>query len=147
MEITTSPHRPASTPWGRLVALVVILGPVSVLVLLPIGLGLQRYVMSGDTMDGERSGSIPRGSLVYERLVPVDDLRVGDVITYRPPPSSGEDDLVTHRIVSIGPEGVVTQGDAEPRPDPWVLHPEAPLVVLYGYLGYLLDSIVTALSE
>ena len=44
MEITTSPHRPASTPWGRLVALVVILAPVTALVLLPIGLGLQRWV-------------------------------------------------------------------------------------------------------
>src|SRR6201999_3525964 len=40
MEITTSPHRPASTPWGRLFAIVVILGPVTILVLLPIGLGL-----------------------------------------------------------------------------------------------------------
>jgi hypothetical protein len=35
--------------------------------------------------------------------------------------------------------------DTEPEPDPD--DPEGPLLVLYGYLGYLLDSIVTALAE
>ena len=140
MEITTSPHRPASTPWGRLVALAVILGPVSVLVLLPIGLGLQRYVMTGDSMDGDRAGGIPRGAVVFERLVPVDDLRPGDVITYRPPSAADVDTRVTHRIVSVGPDGIVTQGDAEPRPDPWRLQPDGkvvPRVVLaVPYVGY-----------
>ena len=121
MEITTSPHRPASTPWGRLLALVVILGPVTVLVLLPIGLGLQRYVMTGDSMDGDRADSIPRGSVVFERLVPVDDLRVGDVITYRPPASAHADGMVTHRIVAIDADGILTQGDGRPTPDEWRL--------------------------
>ncbi|GAA1142360.1 hypothetical protein [Nocardioides aquiterrae] len=128
MEITTSPHRPASTPWGRLVALVVILGPVTVLVLLPIGLGLQRYVMTGDSMDGERPDGIPRGSVVFERPVPVDDLRVGDVITYRPPASAHVDGMVTHRIVAIDHSGIVTQGDALAEPDPWRLQPDGSVV-------------------
>lgn len=35
--------------------------------------------------------------------------------------------------------------ETEPVPDPE--DPEAPLLVLYGYLGYLLESIVEALSE
>jgi hypothetical protein len=35
--------------------------------------------------------------------------------------------------------------DSDPEPDPD--DPDAALVVLYGYLGYLLDAIVTALSE
>lgn len=144
MEIPTAPHRPATTPWGRLLALVVIIGPVSVLVLLPLGLGLQRYVMSGSSMDGGRDDSIPRGAVVFEREVPVNDLRVGDVVTYRPPPATGIDGIVTHRIVAIGPEGIVTKGDAEPVRDPWVLRPEGgtlPRVVFtlpwigYGYLA------------
>jgi signal peptidase len=140
MEITTSPHRPASTPWGRLLALVVILGPVTALVLLPIGLGLQRYVMSGDSMAGDAPGSIPRGAVVFERSVPVNDLRTGDVITYLPPPSSGEDSMVTHRIVEIAPDGIRTQGDANAAPDPWVLVPEGPVVPRVAftlpYVGY-----------
>lgn len=141
MEITTSPHRPASTPWGRLLALVVILGPVSVLVLLPVGLGLDRYVMSGDSMDSGAAGGIPQGSVVFERDVPVGDLRRGDVITFRPPASSGVDGLVTHRIVRTGPRGIITRGDAEPARDPWVLVPDEPtlprVVYTLPWVGYL----------
>src|SRR4051812_4778278 len=99
MEIITSPSRPVTTPWGRLLLLVVVIAPVSVLVLLPIGLGLQRYVVSGSSMAGDRSDGIGRGSLVLERLVPVDQLRPGDVITFRAPPGSGVRGTVTHRIV------------------------------------------------
>ena len=121
MEIRTSPHRPASTPWGRLLALVVILCPVSALVLLPIGLGLQRYVVTGDSMAGDRPDSLSRGTVVLERRVPVDELRPGDVITYRPPASAHADAMVTHRIVAIDADGIVTQGDANAAPDPWRL--------------------------
>lgn len=140
MEIRTSPHRPASTPWGRLVALVVILGPVSVLVLLPLGLGLQRYVMTGGSMAGDEPDSIPKGAVVFERLTPVSDLRAGDVITYRAPESSGIDGMVTHRVVEVTPQGIRTQGDARPDPDPWVLQPDAAVVprVVFTlpYVGY-----------
>jgi signal peptidase len=124
MEITTSPHRPAQTPWGRLLMLVVVLGPVTVLVLLPIGLGLQRYVMSGDSMDG----AIGKGSVVFERSVPVNDLQVGDVITYQAPETAPAEGRVTHRIVDIGPDGIRTQGDALPARDPWTLRPDRPTV-------------------
>ena len=143
MEITTSPHRPASTPWGRLLVLVVVLAPVSILVLLPIGLGLERYVMSGGSMDSGTAGGISQGSVVFERAVPVGELRVGDVITFRPPAGAGVDGFVTHRIVSIGPEGIRTRGDAEPTRDPWLLDPQEPTLprvvytlpwVGYGYL-------------
>lgn len=143
MEIRPSPHRPATTPWGRLVVLVVIVAPVSVLVLLPVGLGLQRYVMSGSSMDGDRSDSIPRGAVVFERLVTVDDLRPGDVITFPAPTDADHADaseMVTHRIVSISDTGIRTQGDANARPDPWVLHPDGttvPRVVLtLPWIGY-----------
>jgi signal peptidase I len=142
MEISTSPHRPAPTPWGRLLVFLVILGPVTVLVLLPIGLGLERYVMSGDSMNG----GIDKGSVVFERPVPVSDLRLGDVITYQAPASSGQDGMVTHRIVSISSDGIQTQGDASTTRDPWTLRPQRPTVprvvfalpwVGYGYLWLL----------
>lgn len=146
MEIRTSPHRPATTPWGRLVLLALILAPVSALVLLPVGLGLERYVMSGSSMDGDRSDSIPRGAVAFERLVPVNDLRPGDVITFPVPAGAGHVDdadgreRVTHRIVSIGTDGIVTQGDANPEPDPWRLRPDGtvvPRVVLVvPWIGY-----------
>jgi signal peptidase len=125
MEIETAPRHPAPTPWGRLLLSVVLFGPVTLLVLLPIGLGLERYVMTGSSMDG----GIDRGSIAFERVVPVSDLRVGDVITYsHPAADEDEDAMVTHRIVSIRPEGIRTQGDAEATADPWVLHPDSPTI-------------------
>jgi signal peptidase len=86
----------------------------------PSFLGYERYVITGGSM----SGAFERGSVVFSRTVPAEDLRVGDVITYLPPPSSGVSDLVTHRIVGIGTDDVGrqvlrTQGDANPDPDPW----------------------------
>jgi len=122
MEIETAPRHPAPTPWGRLVLFVVLFGPVTLLVLLPIGLGLERYVMTGDSM----AGSIGQGSIAFERVVPVSDLRVGDVITYRAPDVDGHDAMVTHRIVSVEAEGIRTRGDAVATVDPWVVRPDAP---------------------
>ena len=136
MEISTSPHRPAPTPWGRLLVVLVILGPVTILVLLPIGLGLERYVVSGDSMNG----GIDHGSVVFERPVPVGELEVGDVITFRAPESSGTGGMVTHRIVEIGPHGILTQGDANDARDPWTLRPDqatVPRVVFaLPWVGY-----------
>lgn len=124
MEIDTAPRPPAPTPWGRLALLVVLLGPVTLLVLMPIGLGLERYVVSDGSMDGDREGGISRGSLAFERVVPVSDLRVGDVITYPRPGAADGDGMVTRRIVAIDPAGVVTQGDALSVADPWRLRPD-----------------------
>jgi signal peptidase len=87
------------------------------LMLVPALLGLHRYVITGASM----TGSYDRGSIVYEREVPVARLRVGDVITYVPP---GESRRVTHRIVWAGRSGgrtraFRTKGDANATPDPW----------------------------
>lgn len=123
MEIDTAPRPPAATPWGRLVLFVVLLAPVTLFVLLPIGLGLERYVITGNSMDGDRPGGMARGAVAFERVVPVSDLQVGDVITYRRPGADADEAMVTHRIVSIDHDDIVTQGDAAAQPDPWVLRP------------------------
>src|SRR3954452_4439835 len=105
MEIATAPHRPDPSPWGRLAVLLGIFAPVTLLALLPIGFGLERYVVTGDSM----SGAYDRGSVVFERVVPVSDLRVGDVITFDPPASAEVDGMVTSRIISIDGDSVRTQ--------------------------------------
>jgi signal peptidase len=56
-------------------------------------MGYQRYVLVGGSMEP----TIHRGSLVFDEIVSVPDLRKGDVITYVPP---GHSQAVTHRIVS-----------------------------------------------
>ena len=88
--------------------------------LLPGLLGYSRYVITSGSM----TGTYDKGSIVFEKNVPVADLRVGDVITYMPPASSGVDHLVTHRIYRIQPAAgggtlFTTKGDHNPAPDPW----------------------------
>ena len=105
--------------FSSLLLLVVTVGCAAYIV--PGLLGYERYVITGGSM----TGSIPKGSIAFEKAVPVADLAVGDVITYLPPPASGVSTLVTHRIVALGPGAggttvLHTQGDANPDPDPWL---------------------------
>jgi signal peptidase I len=137
MEIVTAPRRPTPSPWGRLAILVCVFAPVTLLALLPVGLGLHRYVVSGDNM----AGTYGRGTVVFERVVPVSDLRVGDVITFPLRASAEADGMVTSRIVSIEADAIRTQGDARATPDPWVLPGDPPtrakVVFAVPYVGYV----------
>ena len=89
------------------------------LLVLPALAGYQRYVI----VSGSMTGTYDRGSVVFDRVVPTTQLKVGDVITYRPPADSGIDHLVTHRVHAItSREGVRvyrTKGDANAVADPW----------------------------
>lgn len=91
------------------------------ILVLPALMGWQRYVI----VSGSMTGTYDRGSLVLDQVVPVADLRKGDVITYTPPEGSGPDGLVTHRIVSItknpktGMTVYRTKGDFNQSADPW----------------------------
>jgi signal peptidase I len=109
--------------------------------LAPSLFGYQRYVITGGSM----SGTFEKGSLAFEKPVPVSDLQPGDVITYLPPPDSGVPNLVTHRILAIEPgeDGspvYTTKGDANPDPDPWhfqLAERTQPVVqVTVPWLGY-----------
>ena len=62
-------------------------------VLVPALLGFQRYVITSGSM----SGTYDRGSLVLDEVVPVGDLRVGDVITYTPPAGFTGVDVISYR--------------------------------------------------
>lgn len=114
-------------------------------VLVPALLGYHRFVITGDSM----SGSYDRGSLLFSKEVPVSELRVGDVITYTPPPDAGQEGLVTHRIVSVMPRNgelvLHTQGDANEDPDPWrfVLDEPTQARAAFGipYLGFGLAAL------
>ena len=50
-----------------------------------------------------------------------EDVRQGDVIIFTPP---GQKERVVHRVVSTGPDGIRTQGDANPYRDAWGLRQE-----------------------
>lgn len=136
MEITTIPRRSgrALRTLVNLFCIVTMLGAIVLIV--PAAFGLQRYVITGTSM----SGTVELGSVVFAEVVPVSDLRVGDVITYMPPPESGIDHLVTHRIVSIKGDVFRTKGDAVPQVDPWTFQladtSQARVKYDVPYLGY-----------
>jgi signal peptidase I len=115
----------------------------AVLILVPPLLGYQRYVVTGGSM----GGALPRGSIAYDEVVPTEHIRVGDVITYRPPNGAR---LLTHRVVWIGRQrhGVRvyrTRGDANSAPDPRaILLPndgQARVVFHVPLAGYVLTAL------
>jgi signal peptidase I len=112
-------------------------------ILVPTLLGYQRYIIVGGSM----TGTIAKGSVVYERLVPVSQLKTGDIITFVPP---GFSEPVTHRIIAIekGQDGRVayqTKGDFNSVKDPWKMNlagPRQPRYVFHiPYIGYVLAGV------
>jgi len=106
-------------------------------------LGYNSYVI----YSGSMQPTVKVGSLLLTRPVDVDDLRVGDVITYRSP---GNHATLTHRIVGIRGENgeriFTTKGDASLGPDPRevILRGQvAKMAYTIPYLGYLVDFINT----
>jgi len=113
-------------------------------VLIPGLLGLQRFVITGGSM----TGTIPKGAVIYSKVVPVGQLKVGDIITFTPP---GYGEAVTHRIIATesGPDGKTafrTKGDFNQYPDPWnpvtLNEPQqARYVFQVPLLGYVLAAL------
>ena len=134
---------------GRaLCALLVAAGLLFGLFLIAPGLlGWQRYMI----VSGSMTGTYDRGSLVFDEVVPVKSLKVGDVITYRPPRGAGPPGLVTHRISAIGHDRKTrtrvfrTKGDANPVGDPWTFtlanRTQARVAVGVPYMGFVLAAL------
>jgi signal peptidase I len=111
----------------------------------PLAFHMQRYVITGGSMEP----TVHRGAVIFDRVVPVSTLRVGDIVTFRPP---GHASQVTHRIISIRPDAggrplFRTKGDANEAPDPWLVSLPATGQARYSfqvpYLGYGLVMLAT----
>jgi len=128
-------------------------------------------------LTGSMRPSLPPGTLVVVKPKPVDELQVGDVVTYQL--KSGEATVVTHRITQIGTNlkgevSFTTKGDANNVVDANPVRPEqirgellyavpklgyvnnfvsgdqrqvATYVVVTGLLGYAAFMSVAALRE
>jgi len=102
-------------------------------------LGYDSYVIYSGSMEP----TVEVGSLLLTRPVDVEDLQVGDVITYRSP---GNHTTLTHRIVSMrqqdGQWVFKTKGDASLKPDPRevILRGQVSKMAFdIPYLGYVVD--------
>ena len=99
--------------WGALGLVALIAALVFVV---PMVIGAQRYTI----VSGSMEPGIPVGSLVVVQPRPIDDVGMGDVITFQL--ESGESAVATHRVVGEGRtrDGerlLVTQGDVNSTAD------------------------------
>jgi signal peptidase len=127
-EVPHAPQKPRSAPMrvlhraarvGLNLVFVAVIASVGIM-LGPAAFGFHRYVI----LTGSMTGTYDRGSVVFDRPSPTSGLKVGDPITYTPPPGFTSQKLVTHRIWWIG-RGTYgqrifrTKGDANKHPDVW----------------------------
>jgi signal peptidase len=131
---------------GLLIAVCV---TAALLTILPAAFGYQRYSIQSSAM----GSTIAKGSVVYDRVVPTSNLRVGDVITYQPPAGViAPGDRVTERIVSMtrglnGRTVYQTKGDANATADPWKFSlsgtSQAEVAIHIPFVGYPLNWLAT----
>lgn len=134
MELTPVPRRTSRLGRVPLVAAGAIVVAVILMQVLPLALGLQRFVVTSDAM----GDSVRRGSLILTRDVPGSQLRPGDIITFVPPGAAGSE-RVTRRVVNVLGNRIHTGGDRTGT-DPWTLsadtEPRARMMVQVPYVGY-----------
>lgn len=103
-------------------------------------------------LGGSMAPAIPVGGLVFVREIGPDEVRVGDIITFRTPvipdaPEGGQASLTTHRVTGraateTGAIAFTTQGDANSSPDGWMVTADHLLgkagfsVPYFGYLAH-----------
>ena len=122
----TSPDPAPRTGW-RAVRHAVVLGASTGLLLLVAGLAVVLIVVpkaSGSTpltvLTQSMEPTLPPGTLLVVRPTPIEDIRVGDVVTYQI--VSGQPAVISHRVVSIasssdGSRTFVLKGDNNAAPD------------------------------
>lgn len=97
--------------------LLVVLGIGVLAVGIPAAFGATPY----SVLTGSMIPTYPPGTLIVTRPTPVDEIRIGDALTYQI--ESGNPAVVTHRVIEIvqdsngGDPQFITQGDANPAPD------------------------------
>ncbi|WP_052721701.1 signal peptidase I [Methanosarcina siciliae] len=62
---------------------------------------------------------------------------VGDIVSFRHIFNENQSFIVTHRVVKVVDEGYVTQGDAYPRPDDFIVAPEDVVGVMFFKIPYI----------
>lgn len=96
--------------------LLVVAGLAVVLVVVPKVTGSTPLTVLTQSMEP----ALPPGTLLVVRPVPLDDVRIGDVLTYQI--ASGHPEVISHRVVSVtsssdGERTFVVKGDANAEPD------------------------------
>ncbi|WP_193605266.1 signal peptidase I [Nocardioides dongkuii] len=101
------------TGWLLIIALLLVLAAT---VLVPRVAGATPYTV----LTGSMEPNLPPGTLIVTQQVPVEDIEIGEVVTFQI--ESGKPQVVTHRVIATrqgesGRPEFLTQGDANPIPD------------------------------
>lgn len=90
-------------------------------------------------LTGSMEPNLPTNSVII--INDTDDLKEGDIITY----IDKTDRSITHRIVEIGDEFIVTQGDANRISDPKITYDQVVGKVIYHFPIYVLLGVALVL--
>jgi signal peptidase I len=80
---------------------------------------------------GSMAGTFRPGDCLVVRLVIWEQIRAGDVVVFRG--HNEENNEIVHRVLSVRSGGLLTQGDANPLPDPDLVIREDLVGVVSGY--------------
>jgi signal peptidase len=97
--------------------LVLVVALAALVILLPLAVGGNALTVLTSSM----APKYPAGTLIVTRPTPIDDIRVGDVLTYQI--ESGKPAVISHRVItrSVSSDGsttFITQGDNNADADP-----------------------------
>lgn len=85
----------------------------------------------------------PVGTLVLTEPTAIEDVHVGDIVSFHP--ATVPDETYTHRVVAVHDDGTLsTQGDVNRSPDPWATGPDQLVGVVtasFPVLGWLLRAL------
>ena len=92
------------------------LAVVAAVGLVPLLTGASTYTV----LTGSMQPTLPVGTVVVVRPVPVERIAVGEVVTFLArDPGTSATRIVTHRVIAVDPGPVLrTRGDANDAPDP-----------------------------
>ena len=149
-----TPDRPRKSGRVREILVSLRTGLSAGILLLVLGLGAVTIAVPAlvggmplTVLTGSMRPDLPPGTLVVVRPVPVEEIGVGDVITFQI--ESGAPAVATHRVISrsvdsTGELHFTTQGDANTAPDPSPVRPvqiRGELWYAIPYLGWVNQAI------
>ena len=71
-------------------------------------------------VSGSMEPAIHVDDMIIYQSVSREEFELGNVIVYRRPQEDGTEILITHRVIRIHEDGLITKGDANPTADPEV---------------------------
>ena len=97
---------------------------------------------------GSMEPSIPVGSLILTKETDIEDIEINDIVSFYSKEKYMQGKIITHKIIRVTGEGadavVVTQGVANPEPDP-AIHASDVMAVMQ-YKTHVIDKVYGVIS-